>query len=253
MSSSSSLPPIPTSYEQTSSHLGGTKQKNKKGKKRSPYTHFAKFAKNRKRQRQENGGSDRMIRIQPGFTFSKERIQEQHEQEEEEEEVPSTKSGGGWKKKSKWNTGFSSFIKEEKWYGVANGREVGVYKTWDECSKHVVGFSKAKYKSFPSEKEAIEWLDNNGIRIARDGEVFESLLAGTTTVTKILDQERITKQSITTPKDQTKRKDTSNNPNSPSTRSISGSNTDRIIVHSTTNESDEEEEEEEDETKLLLV
>ena len=34
------------------------------------------------------------------------------------------------------------------WYGVAIGRQTGVYTTWDECSEQVKGFSKSKYKKF---------------------------------------------------------------------------------------------------------
>lgn len=36
------------------------------------------------------------------------------------------------------------------WYAVAVGRRVGIYTTWEECCEQVKGFSRAKYKKFPS-------------------------------------------------------------------------------------------------------
>ncbi|MEG0153557.1 MAG: RNase H1/viroplasmin domain-containing protein [Cellulosilyticaceae bacterium] len=45
-----------------------------------------------------------------------------------------------------------------KFYGVKAGREIGVYKTWDECVEQVKGFSGADYKSFKSEQEANDFV-----------------------------------------------------------------------------------------------
>lgn len=42
----------------------------------------------------------------------------------------------------------------KKYYAVKNGRVPGVYLTWDECREQVSGYSGAVYKSFPSKKEA---------------------------------------------------------------------------------------------------
>ena len=44
--------------------------------------------------------------------------------------------------------------KKAKYYVVWNGKEPGVYTTWEECQKQVVGIPEALYKSFPSEAEA---------------------------------------------------------------------------------------------------
>lgn len=43
---------------------------------------------------------------------------------------------------------------KKKFYVVWQGREPGVYVSWDECKKQIDGFSAAKYKSFPSMEEA---------------------------------------------------------------------------------------------------
>ena len=40
--------------------------------------------------------------------------------------------------------------KKPKFYVVWQGREPGVYSTWDACQKQISGFSGAKYKSFDS-------------------------------------------------------------------------------------------------------
>mmetsp|Transcript_29456 Transcript_29456/g.83078 ORF Transcript_29456/g.83078 Transcript_29456/m.83078 type:complete len:274 (-) Transcript_29456:155-976(-) len=49
-----------------------------------------------------------------------------------------------------------------KWYAVAKGRQTGVFKTWDECQKHVKGFSGASFKSFRSEAEARQFVGQAG-------------------------------------------------------------------------------------------
>ncbi|RYG48806.1 hypothetical protein EON67_07245, partial [archaeon] len=51
-----------------------------------------------------------------------------------------------------------------KWYAVARGREVGVFLTWEECSRMVTGFAGAMFKSFPSIDEAKAYvaLHNRG-------------------------------------------------------------------------------------------
>ena len=43
-------------------------------------------------------------------------------------------------------------------YAVAKGRKRGIYKTWTECEKHVRGFKNAKFKKFPSEQQAREFI-----------------------------------------------------------------------------------------------
>jgi ribonuclease HI len=44
--------------------------------------------------------------------------------------------------------------KKPKFYVVWQGREPGVYSTWDACQKQISGFSGAKYKSFDSMAKA---------------------------------------------------------------------------------------------------
>lgn len=43
-------------------------------------------------------------------------------------------------------------------YAVANGRKPGIYKTWEACQEQVSGFSKAKFKKFPSLSEAEHFI-----------------------------------------------------------------------------------------------
>ena len=45
-----------------------------------------------------------------------------------------------------------------KYYAVKSGRTPGIYKTWDECKKQVMGYSSAVYKSFTSLAEAEEYM-----------------------------------------------------------------------------------------------
>jgi ribonuclease HI len=44
--------------------------------------------------------------------------------------------------------------KKNKYYVVWNGREKGIFRSWDECKAQVDGFEGAQYKSFESQKEA---------------------------------------------------------------------------------------------------
>ena len=50
---------------------------------------------------------------------------------------------------------------KNKFYTVWEGRETGVFDSWDECKKQVNGFEGAKYKGFPSEAAAKEALKKN--------------------------------------------------------------------------------------------
>jgi ribonuclease HI len=45
-----------------------------------------------------------------------------------------------------------------KFYAVKNGRNPGIYNTWDECKAQVDGFSGAVYKSFASRDEAVNYI-----------------------------------------------------------------------------------------------
>lgn len=48
----------------------------------------------------------------------------------------------------------------KKYYAVKNGVNKGIFNTWDECSKQVIGFNGAEYKSFKSIEEANIYLSN---------------------------------------------------------------------------------------------
>lgn len=52
-----------------------------------------------------------------------------------------------------------------KYYAVRQGRNVGIYTTWDECNAQVKGYSGAEFKKFESLEEAKAFLgqtDNQG-------------------------------------------------------------------------------------------
>ncbi|KAK6047150.1 hypothetical protein COOONC_15345 [Cooperia oncophora] len=52
------------------------------------------------------------------------------------------------------------FAQSDDYYAVANGRIVGVFRSWDECSQQVAGFPRAKFKKFATEYEALEFIEN---------------------------------------------------------------------------------------------
>lgn len=45
---------------------------------------------------------------------------------------------------------------KQKYYVVWSGRKPGIYLSWDECKRQVIGYKGARYKAFPSEAEAKE-------------------------------------------------------------------------------------------------
>ncbi|CAO4370646.1 unnamed protein product [Caenorhabditis nigoni] len=51
--------------------------------------------------------------------------------------------------------------KNDQYYAVARGRQVGIYRTWNECKTQVDGFQSARYKKFPSEAEARKFVADN--------------------------------------------------------------------------------------------
>ena len=48
-----------------------------------------------------------------------------------------------------------------KYYAVRKGFKTGIFTTWAECQSYVHGFSNAEFKSFSSESEAKEYLNND--------------------------------------------------------------------------------------------
>lgn len=51
---------------------------------------------------------------------------------------------------------------KKKFYAVRQGRKTGMFFTWDECKKQVMGYPGAIYKSFGTEAEAREYLGIGG-------------------------------------------------------------------------------------------
>ena len=46
-------------------------------------------------------------------------------------------------------------------YAVANGKEIGIYKTWSECCEMVKGFKNAIYKKFSTVEDAENFIQKN--------------------------------------------------------------------------------------------
>jgi ribonuclease HI len=47
------------------------------------------------------------------------------------------------------------------YYAVANGRNIGIFLTWDECNASVKGFKGAVYKKFSTQSEAEQYLQTH--------------------------------------------------------------------------------------------
>ncbi|MBL7576306.1 ribonuclease HI [Peptoniphilus asaccharolyticus DSM 20463] len=68
------------------------------------------------------------------------------------------------------------------YYAVKKGREIGIFTTWDECKKQVMGFGGAMYKKFPSREEAEAFIggkvqenkteDKKIVSSIKDGEII---------------------------------------------------------------------------------
>lgn len=58
-------------------------------------------------------------------------------------------------------------------YAVANGRNIGIFLSWDECSNSVKGYRCAIYKKFKTKEEAEEFLKNNN---KDDGEPLQPIV-----------------------------------------------------------------------------
>ena len=53
--------------------------------------------------------------------------------------------------------------KKSKFYAVKKGANIGIFETWEECSKSIIGFAGAEYKSFASREEAEAYLNDDNI------------------------------------------------------------------------------------------
>lgn len=60
---------------------------------------------------------------------------------------------------------YKKIIKKEwiflkKYYAVKNGRNIGIYESWEECREQVSGYSGASYKSFLKKEDALNFMEN---------------------------------------------------------------------------------------------
>ncbi|AUB67288.1 ribonuclease H (plasmid) [Bacillus cereus] len=53
---------------------------------------------------------------------------------------------------------------KKKVYAVRKGRKTGIFYSWKECEMYVKGYSGAQYRSFPSKKEAQQYLSSTLIQ-----------------------------------------------------------------------------------------
>lgn len=82
--------------------------------------------------------------------------------------------------------------KKVKYYVVWEGRQKGVYDSWDECKAQVFGFEGAKYKSFESKKEA-----EDAYKQGANKSLFATAKSNTSAVAKQkISRAAIIKQSI---------------------------------------------------------
>lgn len=49
---------------------------------------------------------------------------------------------------------------KKKFYAVRDGRQIGIFNTWEDCKKQVDGFSGAVYKSFLTREDAEAFIKN---------------------------------------------------------------------------------------------
>ena len=54
----------------------------------------------------------------------------------------------------------------KKYYAVRTGRNPGIYRTWDQCKKQVMGYPAAQYKGFATEEEAQAFMNGGETRTA---------------------------------------------------------------------------------------
>lgn len=54
---------------------------------------------------------------------------------------------------------------KKKYYAVKIGKKPGIYQTWEQTKEQVDGFSGAIYKSFSTEKEAINFVNSSDVEI----------------------------------------------------------------------------------------
>lgn len=55
-------------------------------------------------------------------------------------------------------------MSKKKYYAVKVGKTPGIYFTWTDCSAQVTGYKGAKFKSFPTIEEALEFIGDDNIK-----------------------------------------------------------------------------------------
>ncbi|KAK8672888.1 hypothetical protein V6N13_111245 [Hibiscus sabdariffa] len=50
-------------------------------------------------------------------------------------------------------------MKMEKYYVVFHGKKAGIYRSWIECARMIIGVKGSRFESFESESNAKEALD----------------------------------------------------------------------------------------------
>lgn len=61
----------------------------------------------------------------------------------------------------------------KKYYAVQAGRVPGIYTTWNDCQKQVIGYKGARYKSFPTMEAAKAYMDGSEAADAAGKEVVQ--------------------------------------------------------------------------------
>lgn len=52
-------------------------------------------------------------------------------------------------------------MKKKKYYSVLNGRNTGIFESWEECRSEVIGYKNAVYKSFENVEDARKFMMND--------------------------------------------------------------------------------------------
>lgn len=65
-------------------------------------------------------------------------------------------------------------MSKKKYYAVKVGKTPGIYLTWADCSAQVTGYKGAKFKSFPTVEEALEFIGDNNIKGVKKEDTLKS-------------------------------------------------------------------------------
>jgi ribonuclease HI len=59
----------------------------------------------------------------------------------------------------------------KKFYSVVKGNKTGIFESWEECKKYVLGYKGSIYKSFKNEKDAENFINSNNENINQEKEI----------------------------------------------------------------------------------